>query len=532
MPPRQSCRLPPGSRTLLLLVGLALTGCGSGSQGSSSSSSSTSSSAASSSSSSTSSSSSSSSSGGDCVPAAAGDGYCLVWRDEFRTAQLDGTRWSYERNCTGGGNNEAQCYVDAAKNVWVDGEFLHIKAIRENVSGPALVDDDPAYNPADRSRSGTYSSGRLRTKGKGDWRYGRFEVRAKLPWGQGTWPAIWMLPTDAVYGGWASSGEIDIMEAVNLKVGGESRVHGTLHFGDAWPNNVYSGEPYQLPGGVNPADDFHDYALEWEEGEIRWYVDGDHYATQTRAGWYTARALDVPAAPFNQRFHLILNLAVGGNWAGTVNDTGIKESIFPQEMLVDHVRVFQCRKDPATGRGCGSSDGAFKLNAGVKPPVAPTPGDGTEWVIFNGLVTPPYAWRTWQESGDIQYQLAEAGGEYGTVAQVTFNTDRGIGFFQADATASLAGFSSVDFDLRILADPRATKSPLVFRADCVHPCSSGDYALGYPGLNQWTAYSIRLADLAAGGLDLARVNTPFVISPQFDNQRGLVLQIDNVRLRR
>lgn len=509
---------------------LILAACGSGSGSTSSSSSSNSSTSSSSSSNSSSTSSSSSSSGGDCIPAAVGDGYCLVWQDEFRTTQLDNTRWSYERNCSGGGNNEAQCYVENVKNVWVDGEFLHIKALRENLSGPAVQDDDPAYNPADQSRSGTYSSGRLRTKGKGDWRYGRFEVRAKLPWGQGTWPAIWMLPTDWVYGGWASSGEIDIMEAVNLKVSGERQVHGTLHFGDAWPNNVYSGEAYVLPDGANPADGFHDYAIEWEEGEIRWYVDGDHYATQTQNGWYSAKALDNTAAPFNQRFHLILNLAVGGNWAGAVNDTGINESIFPQEMLVDYVRVFQCRKDPETGKGCGSSDGEFKHNSGVKPPTASVPGDGTEQLIFNGLMSPPYAWRTWQEDGDIQYQLAEVGGAYGTVAQVTFNTDRGIGFFQSDATVNLAEFTAIHFDLRVTVDPRITKSPLIFRADCIHPCTSGDHSLGYPGLDKWTAYSIRLADLATAGLDLTRVNTPFVISPQFGNQRGVVLQIDNVRL--
>jgi beta-glucanase (GH16 family) len=509
---------------LVLLAGLSACG-GSSSSGSPGASSSSSSSASSSS-------SSSSSSGGDCIAADAGDGYCLVWRDEFGGDQVDSRRWSFERNCYGGGNNEAQCYVDSPANVWVEGGYLHLQAIREDVAGPGVGDDDPAYDPADRSGTGTYSSGRLRSKGKGDWRYGRFEIRAKLPWGQGTWPAIWMLPTDGVYGGWASSGEIDIMEAVNLRVGGERRIHGTLHFGDNWPNNVYAGDAYLLPGDANPADDFHTYAVEWEEGEIRWYVDGDHYATQTQNGWYSAKALDEPVAPFDQRFHLILNLAVGGDWAGNVNDTGIDESVFPQVMLVDYVRVFECRKGPDTGRGCASSDGDFISNPGVTPPTPVDPGDGSEFVVFNGMVTPPYEWFTWTEEGTVDYQLAEAGDTYGTVAQVTFNTDRGIGFFQSAAPVDFSAFREISLDVRIVEDARAIKDPLVLRADCVYPCSSGDYPLGYPALNTWTRYSVPLAELAAAGLDLSRVNTPLVLSPRFGNQRGVVLQLDNVRLLR
>lgn len=513
----------------VLLVGLGA--CGGSTSGESPDTHSSGSSSSSSSSAS-SSSSSSSSSGGDCIAAEAGEGYCLVWSDEFNGDQVDKSRWSFERNCYGGGNNEAQCYVDSPANVWVDDGYLHLQAIREDVTGPGVGDDDPAYDPADRSGTGTFSSGRLRSKGKGDWRYGRFEIRAKFPWGQGTWPAIWMLPTNGVYGGWASSGEIDIVEAVNLHVGGERRVHGTLHFGDNWPNNVYAGEAYLLTSGANPADDFHTYAIEWEEGEIRWYVDGDHYATQTQSGWYSAKALDEPAAPFNQHFHMILNLAVGGDWAGNVNDTGIDESIFPQTMLVDYVRVFECRKDLETGRGCGSSDGDFTANPGVPPPTPVDPGEDNEFVIFDGAVTLPYQWFTWTEEGTVDYQLAEAGDTYGTVAQVTFNTDRGIGFFQSAAPVDFSAFREISLDVRIVEDARAIKDPLVLRADCVYPCSSGDYPLGYPALNTWTRYSVPLAELAAAGLDLTRVNTPLVLSPRFGNQRGVVLQLDNVRLLR
>ncbi|WOX06882.1 glycoside hydrolase family 16 protein [Microbulbifer pacificus] len=465
-----------------------------------------------------------------CIEDALNSGYCLVWADEFSGSAIDAEKWSHEKNCTGGGNNEAQCYVDAADNSWVADDVLHIKAIREDATGPNLVDDDPNYDPDDVSGSGTYTSARLRTKGLGDWKFGRFEMRAKLPQGQGTWPAFWMLPSDWVYGGWPLSGEIDILEAVNLKVGGEDHVHGTLHFGDSWPGNKYSGERYQLPGGLNPADDFHTYAVEWEEGEIRWYVDGDHYATQTSAGWYTTAALGNSNAPFDQSFHLILNLAVGGNWSANVNDGGIDEGAFPQEMQVDYVRVYQCTEDFDTGKGCGTTDGDFVHNPGVAPPQAPD-AEGDELSVFDGAAQAPYQWYTWTASGTVDFQVVDAGGDYGDVGQITYNTNQGIGYFQSAAAYDLSAYTYIEFDLQVLVEPAvAGSASLTFRADCGHPCSSGDYPLDMPALDQWTHFQIPMMELAAGGLNTASVNTPFVLSPAWDNQMGAVLQVDNVRL--
>ena len=220
----------------------------------------------------------------------------LVWQDEFNGEQIDQTKWGFEVNCFGGGNDEKQCYTDREKNAFIEQGILKIVAHREDFSGPAAQDDDPAYNP-ENTRIQPYTSARLRSKNKGDWTYGRFEISAKLPFGQGTWPAFWMLPTDWVYGGWAGSGELDIMEVVNLKTQSdeegatigqeESRIVGSLHFGRAWPENVYSNKDFHLPDGASPADDFHEYAIEWQEGEIRWYVDDIHYATQRDSGWYT-----------------------------------------------------------------------------------------------------------------------------------------------------------------------------------------------------------------------------------------------------
>ncbi|QYJ84977.1 glycoside hydrolase family 16 protein [Shewanella mesophila] len=311
-------------------------------------------------------------------------GWNLVWRDEFDAPDIDVTRWEFEVNCFGGGNAEQQCYTDRADNAFVRNGILNIVAKSERYSGPALQDDDANYDASDKSKTLPYTSARLRTAKKGDWQYGRFEIRAKLPQGQGTWPAIWMLPTDWVYGDWAASGEIDIMEAVNLKARSdregagadalESRVYGTLHYGRNWPENVYSGQGYRLPNDLNPADDFHTYAIEWQAGEIRWYVDKVHYATQRSSGWYSQYMHDGQLitgdndAPFNQVFHLILNLAVGGAWAGNVNDTGIDGRVFPQAMLIDYVRVYQCSISPATGVGCGAIDESAPVVEGHQTP--------------------------------------------------------------------------------------------------------------------------------------------------------------------
>ena len=285
------------------------------------------------------------------------ENWSLIWSDEFDGAEINREDWNLELSCWGGGNNEKQCYTESESNAFVSDGLLNIVARRE---------DHTDYNGYD-GLSGDlvtlpYTSARLTTKHHQQWTFGRFEFRAKLPFGQGSWPAVWMLPTDSPYGGWAASGEIDIMEAVNLKVDGESRVHGTLHYGRSWPENVYSGEAYQLPGELNPADDFHIYALEWQEGEIRWYVDGFHYATQRSSGWYsqydTAAGLvnASDGAPFDsdQQFHLLINFAVGGDWPENVNRGGIDESAFPQTFLVDWIRVYECNVSPQSGEGCAA----------------------------------------------------------------------------------------------------------------------------------------------------------------------------------
>ena len=246
---------------------------------------------------------------------AAESGWKLVWQDEFNGDALDYSKWGVEVNALGGGNNELQFYTDRPENVRVDNGQLILEARKDKFSTLGITRD--------------YSSARIRTKHRGEWKYARIEVKAKLPQGRGLLPAIWMLPTDQKYGGWAASGEIDIAEVLGHKT---AVVHGTLHYGGKWPKNKQSGDHYQLATG-NFADDFHLFALEWDEGEIRWYVDGEHY--QTQKAWFSDKS-PFPS-PFDQRFHLILNLAVGGNWPGQPD----KKTAFPARMLVEYVRVYQ-----------------------------------------------------------------------------------------------------------------------------------------------------------------------------------------------
>jgi beta-glucanase (GH16 family) len=247
--------------------------------------------------------------------AEAPEGWKLVWSDEFDGKEIDFTKWSVEENGHGGGNGELQFYVDRKENLRVENGHLVIEARKEKF-GLAGVEKD-------------FTSGRLRTKRRASWLYGRFEVRAKLPTGRGIWPAIWMLPEKDRYGGWAASGEIDIMELVGHE---PDTVHGTLHYGAAWPKNAHTGEPFKLKSGAF-ADDFHTFAIEWEEGVFRWDVDGKLCQTQTK--WNTTGG--AYPAPFDQSFHLLLNLAVGGGWPGPPDAT----TPFPQKMTVDYVRVYQ-----------------------------------------------------------------------------------------------------------------------------------------------------------------------------------------------
>lgn len=287
---------------------------------------------------------------------AADAGWRLVWSDEFEGRAIDRGKWDFDVDCWGGGNEERQCYTARPDNAAIRGGRLVITARKEAMTGPAfplLQRSDPEKAKSLATKG--FTSARLVTRGKAAWTYGRIEVRAKLPRGQGTWPAIWMLPETNHYGTWAASGEIDILEAVNLGVrcdecagGIENRILGTLHFGGQWPANEYKGDETALPA---PLDGFHVFGIVWEKGKIVWTVDGKPYATRVASDWATSGSND-PAAPFDRPFHLILNLAVGGGLAEGRGLKGVDESGYPKIMEIDWVRVWQCGDD--AGSDCGT----------------------------------------------------------------------------------------------------------------------------------------------------------------------------------
>lgn len=240
-------------------------------------------------------------------------GWKLAWSDEFdHDGAPDPAKWTCDVGGSGWGNRELQFYTKGRpENVRVEGGRLIIEARREAFQGR------------------DYTSARLVTKNKGDWDHGRFEIRAKLPAGRGTWPAIWMLPTvwDLGDGGWPDNGEIDIMEHVGHKAG---LVHASTHSRlNQWRKNTQRTATRQVPDATTA---FHTYALEWERDEIRIYIDDVHYFTSMRAGG------DWQSWPFFRKFHLVLNLAIGGDWGG---EKGVDPAGFPQRMEVDYVRVYQ-----------------------------------------------------------------------------------------------------------------------------------------------------------------------------------------------
>ena len=244
--------------------------------------------------------------------------WTLVWSDEFDAAQLDPEVWFFESGdgsqygIPGWGNNELQWYLEDSAEIR-DGSLV-ITARRESVAGK------------------NYTSARINTRGRFAFRYGRIEARMRLPSGQGIWPAFWMLPQDDVYGTWAASGEIDIVEAVNLGGTGGNSVFGTIHYGGEWPANQSSSNDYLVP--TDATTEFHTYALEWDSSvpELRWYVDDTLYSTQN--SWSTTGA-PYPA-PFDETFYVLFNVAIGGNFPGPPNSG----TTFPVSMEVDYVRVY------------------------------------------------------------------------------------------------------------------------------------------------------------------------------------------------
>ena len=232
------------------------------------------------------------------------------WSDEFdQNGSPDTNKWSYDIGGHGWGNHELQFYTNHLKNAFISDGKLIISAIREPFEGMG------------------YTSARLVNKYKGDVLYGRIEVKAKVPSGRGTWPAIWMLPTDWEYGGWPASGEIDIMEHVGYN---QDVIHISTHCEAYYWILGNQKTATRKTEGVSTG--FHLYRIDWSPQVIRGYIDNELVFTNHNEG------TGYKAWPFDKRFHVLLNIAVGGDWGG---QQGVDESVFPANMEIDYVRIYR-----------------------------------------------------------------------------------------------------------------------------------------------------------------------------------------------
>jgi beta-glucanase (GH16 family) len=232
----------------------------------------------------------------------------LVWNDEFDGNGLS-PDWTHDigNGNWGWGNNELEYY--RPENTEVSNGFLTITAKAESFGGQ------------------NYTSSRIKTQGLKSFKYGRIDIRAKLPFGKGIWPALWMLGDNISTVGWPSCGEIDIMELVGGS-GTDKTVHGTAHWADASGTRAYIGGSNSLSSGIFN-DQFHVFSIVWDTNSIKWYRDNIEY--------YTLNTTPADLAEFDEKFFFIFNVAVGGNWPGNPDGT----TVFPQKMVVDYVRVFQ-----------------------------------------------------------------------------------------------------------------------------------------------------------------------------------------------
>lgn len=325
--------------------------------------------------------------------------YSLVFEDNFDGTELNREDWNVELHEPGWVNNELQEYVDSEDNIFLEDGKLIIQALKTVTRGEA-----------------SYTSGRINTQNKHDIKYGRFEVRAKVPSGQGFLPAFWLMASDEnLYGQWPKCGEIDIMEVLGSET---TTTHATVHYGEPHEQNQGS---YTLTNG-DFSGEFHDFACEWEPGEIRWYVDGELFHTVN--DWYSAREgigeVTYPA-PFDQPFYMILNLAVGGDWPG--NPKPGVEFDETCRLVVDYVRVYQkdsydenvTKPEPVLDLKASDDSGNFVLNGDFSEAedlsdnenwifLLAGSGRGTAEIVDNEIVI------TAETVGDLEYsvQLVQA----------------------------------------------------------------------------------------------------------------------------
>ena len=463
-------------------------------------------------------------------------GWELIWSDEFDGNALDAGKWNIQtgdgsaEGIPGWGNNELQTYQ--ADNVEVAGGELIITAREQSVGNH------------------DYTSARINTRDKFDFRYGRIEASIQTPPGKGLWAAFWMLPTNSPYGGWAAGGEIDIMEVFSREPAPYTQ--GSVHWGMAWPLNVFTYKQYT---GIDPASGQHIYALEWDENELRWFVDGTHFHTVTNDTYWTyykdaetnAHTQGGDSAPFDHEFHMLLNLAVGGNLPGNP-----VPSAFPGEMRVDYVRVYKCNINEATGVGC---DGMADL---VDPAIERALPDSVYTVAYDlyteqagPLVFPdveeplPLSIGVWDNGGALGLLELLDNEEHGTVIDMmttgggnislhASNSSRQslFGMGRAGDGAKYAG--EIQFDLYVDSAGTDADSAIQVKLD------SGFPDLGFVELpvadlpkDEWTRVTVQISDIVhnpgnfgGGPVDMDRVLSLFVLEPTGRAH----LRVDNIRI--
>ncbi|MCY3661656.1 MAG: glycoside hydrolase family 16 protein [bacterium] len=464
------------------------------------------------------------------------DGWEPVWSDEFEGTALDASGWNIQtgdgttEGIPGWGNNELQSYQ--AANISVSDGVLVITA-REEDAGDGHA----------------YTSGRINTEGKLDITYGRVEARIHAPGGQGLWSAFWMLPTDSAYGRWAAGGEIDILEVFSRDPGPFAQ--GALHYGMAWPLNTFDNKRYPA---VDPADGFHVYAVEWDEEEIRWFVDGAHFYTVRRDRYWNyyrdaetnAHVSGGVSAPFDRPFHLLLNLAVGGNLPGDP-----VAGALPGELRVDYVRVYQCGISVSTGVGCAGL--ADRTSAAVTPP-APAHVYRAVYDLYVDAAGPlrlPNGEDTVTldlavDDADRALAIAEVA-LAGRGAVIDVATSGGGNFSirpAADERLTLFGMggasqpgdfpAELQFDLYVFGDGTDAASSVKIRLDSGSlQAGAVDVPFAMLTLDEWTTVTVQIHDILRNPaqpdgrpVDLDRVRGLFTLEPTSFAR----LQVDNIHL--
>ncbi|WP_100658585.1 glycoside hydrolase family 16 protein [Alteromonas flava] len=449
----------------------------------------------------------------------------LVWSDEFDGDSLSAANWVYDlgdgsdRGLDRWGNNEQQYYTD--QNTTVSDGTLKITARAESVQ-----DGFP------------YTSSRITTKGKLDFTYGRVEASIKTTSGQGLWGAFWMLSSDSPYGsdGWAATGEIDIMEAANPGIADTEFLGSTIFHGFPWPLQQNISE--RFPAGIDPTE-FNEYAVEWEQNEIRFFVNDVHFKTITSDSYYsyfyndTAETyqLATAGAPFDTDFHLILNMAVGGNLTGNLVD----DAALPGEMEVDYVRVYRCSYNTADGKGCNSN-----VNPDLETPDPLRPETASfdiyidepatySWTIAGETYDRPLALNSfWNNDGALAFAEVEAG-DRGTVIEVITSNSGNISINPTVEPIELFGMgNNPNFwelhagELRFDIYVRSAEADSTFFVKM----DSGYPALGQVALDansfardSWTTVSVKVNDLLAFRgdgfmpLDTSSIQSMFVFEP-------------------